>query len=108
VREETAIPVGEYSIRRTWSPKYRRLMMLLPEVPAFEGIRIHAGNDEADTAGCLLPGLQRDVPGARVLQSTPAVEWLDARVHECETRGERVTIRIGRDAAAWASSGRAG
>lgn len=103
VREETAIPVGEYIVRKTWSPKYGRDVMQLLDVPAFSGIRVHPGNDEADSAGCLLPGFERDVAGLRVLKSTPATAWLDARVDECEARGEVVRIRVIRDAAAWAA-----
>jgi hypothetical protein len=103
VAAETAIPVGEYVVRRTWSPKYGRLMMLLEDVPEFAGIRIHAGNDDDDTAGCLLPGLLRDVRAGRVSSSTVACQWLDDRVRECEERGEAVRIAVQRNATAWAA-----
>ena len=106
VRAETAIPVGTYEIRRTHSPKYGRDVMEVQAVPAFRGVRIHPGTDESDTEGCLLPGLQRDVAGLRVLKSTLAVAWLDTQVRACADRGERVTIEITRDPTAWAGVGR--
>jgi hypothetical protein len=102
VRTDTAIPVGEYEVRITPSPKYGRDMMRLIAVPAYEGVLIHAGNDEADTAGCLLPGLGRDAERMTVSRSTVAVDWIFARVRECAARGEAVRIRIERDPEAWA------
>lgn len=56
VQNKTAIPAGHYAIMITWSPKFQRLLPLLIEVPGFDGIRIHPGNSDKDTAGCLLVG----------------------------------------------------
>jgi hypothetical protein len=52
----TCIPDGRYEVRITWSPKFAQEMPLLFNVPGFDGIRIHPGNDARDTEGCLLPG----------------------------------------------------
>ena len=101
VKAETAIPVGSYVIAITPSQRYGRPMPEVLSVPAFRGIRIHPGNTEADTAGCLLPGTLRDVRKAMVLHSTPAFEWLEARFQECAARGEAVHLQIARDAAMW-------
>jgi hypothetical protein len=101
VKASTAIPIGTYELKRTWSPKYGKLVMQLLNVPAFEGIRVHPGNDETDTKGCPLPGLGRTVAG--VSRSTDACTWLDLRVQVCEARGEKVTWSINRDGAAWAA-----
>jgi hypothetical protein len=103
VRNETAIPAGDYSVRFTWSPKYHRNMLEVIAVPGFRGIRIHAGNDEADTAGCILPGLDR-APGVwTVGRSRAAVNWLEREVAGCEARREAVTLEITRDPDAWAA-----
>jgi hypothetical protein len=125
VSSETAIPVGEYVVRWTYSPKYaarmqqwaaidypwnpaalRRLqagkMPLLENVPGFAGIRIHVGNDDDDTAGCILPGLRRDKVQMVVTSSTKATRWLYNELARCEEAGTNRMI-IERDAAAWAA-----
>jgi hypothetical protein len=107
VMAETAIPTGRYRVRRTWSPKYGRQMMLVCDVPGYDGVRIHQGNRESHTAGCLLPGLDRNEAAGTVSDSGKACDWLDARVTECEARGEEVWVEIGRDEVAWAASRKA-
>lgn len=51
---KTAIPSGRYRLRWTMSNRFKREMLLLEGVEGFAGIRIHAGNTEADTAGCII------------------------------------------------------
>lgn len=80
VKGATAIPRGRYRIELTHSPRFGISMPQLMDVPGFEGIRIHRGNDADDTEGCLLPGLQRldkgvgDSRGGEVAWR----KWLDA------------------------------
>ena len=56
IKGETAIPRGTYEIDWTYSPAFSKMMLLLKDVPAYSGIRIHAGNTHTDTAGCILTG----------------------------------------------------
>jgi hypothetical protein len=41
---ETCIPYGEYKVELTYSPKFKRVLPILQDVPEFSGIRIHRGN----------------------------------------------------------------
>lgn len=101
VKRETAIPVGRYRVKRTLSPKYQREMILLLDVPVFQGIRAHTGNDDDDTEGCQLAGLLRDTARGIVLKSSEANAWLDRVVKDCEKRAEEVWWTIQRDPATW-------
>jgi len=55
----TAIPTGRYEIVVNHSMRFKRLMPLIVGVKGFTAIRIHAGNNSADTDGCPLTGKTR-------------------------------------------------
>lgn len=48
------IPEGTYPLRLTWSPRFKKLMPLIDEVPDREGIRIHMGTRPEHSQGCVL------------------------------------------------------
>lgn len=92
VYAETAIPYGTYKIQVTYSPKFKRDLPLLLNVPYFEGIRIHRGNTIKDTAGCILVGENTQV--GKVLNSTHYELEITKLMKEASARGEEITIEI--------------
>lgn len=89
---KTAIPEGEYEIIVSISPRFRRKLPRLLEVPGFSGILIHRGNTPEDTAGCILVGENRE-PG-RVINSTHYELLLTELIEAAQCKGEKVTIEI--------------
>lgn len=74
IPNETAIPYGTYEVIVNFSPKFKRVLPRLLNVPMFDGILIHRGNSVKDTSGCILVG-ENKVKGM-VLNSTPYEEKL--------------------------------
>ena len=68
VYAKTAIPTGTYKIEMTYSNKFKRILPLLVDVKGFSGIRIHRGNTEIDSSGCIIVG-ENKVKG-KVINST--------------------------------------
>lgn len=56
INGETAIPYGTYQIIVNKSPKFKRELPRLLNVPHFDGILIHRGNYPTDSSGCILVG----------------------------------------------------
>lgn len=48
------IPDGSYKVEKTWSPKFRKFLPELLEVPERTGIRIHRGTIPEHSKGCIL------------------------------------------------------
>lgn len=88
----TAIPYGTYEVKVTYSPRFKRDLPLLLNVKHFEGIRIHRGNTEKDSSGCLIPGENKKK--GMVLNSTKYELELTNLIKDCNNRREKVTIKI--------------
>jgi len=67
----TAIPAGRYKVNLSWSNRFGKMYLEILNVVNFTGIRIHSGNVENDTDGCLLTGTKRvgnSVIGSKIAQ----------------------------------------
>lgn len=89
---KTAIPSGEYEIIVNFSPKFKRNLPRLINVPYFDGILIHRGNTSEDTSGCILVG--KSVSNGYLSESTPVEEELTKILLDAQDRGEKIIIKI--------------
>ncbi len=89
---ETCIPFGSYQVIINRSERFKRDMPLLMNVPGFSGIRIHPGNTDADTHGCILVGLIQDID--KIEKSREAFDTLFNTLNAAFYRGETITISI--------------
>ena len=48
------IPDGTYKVEKTWSPKFRKFLPEIKDVPERSGIRIHMGSKPEHSKGCIL------------------------------------------------------
>lgn len=88
---ETAIPYGTYEVKWTYSPRFKRHMPELLNVPSFSGIRIHSGNTAADSLGCIIVGENKVV--GKVINSRTTVNKLYPIIRSGCKEG-KVTITI--------------
>jgi hypothetical protein len=99
VQGRTAIPPGTYRVTVTPSPRFRKDLPRLHDVPNFQGVLIHPGNTAADTEGCILVGAQWQ-PGAEAIgRSRVAFAALFAKIQDALARGDGVEIEIVQDGA---------
>lgn len=100
---QTAIPKGTYEITLdVVSPKFSKYpfymevckgkLPRLQNVKGFEGILIHAGNTDKDSAGCLLVGM--NLERGKVLKSQETFRKLYKMLSEAKLRGEYIQITI--------------
>lgn len=97
VKGKTAIPVGTYRVYLANSPKFGPDTLSLEDVPSFEFIRIHAGNDDADTEGCILVGAMVPDPlgdGGNLVRSRDALLKLRSKLLPVLRTGEVVYLQI--------------
>lgn len=101
---QTAIPSGTYNItldvvstKFGQKPYFKELcggkLPRLMNVPGFDGVLIHTGNDEDDSYGCIIVGYNK-VKG-KVIESRKAFEKLYPILKQASNKKEKITIQIG-------------
>jgi Family of unknown function (DUF5675) len=76
----TSIPYGSYKVIIDHSTRFNKDMPHILNVPGFEGIRIHCGNTDKDTEGCILLG--REYTDNAILYSRDAFNAFFDRLKE--------------------------
>jgi hypothetical protein len=89
---KTAIPYGRYEIDWTMSARFKVFMPILLNVKGYSGIRIHKGNTEVDSLGCLLCGTRKK--NNMITESTLATRNLYAKIEAAKKQGQRIYITI--------------
>ena len=74
------IPALIYRVTVTQSPKFRRLLPLLNQVPSRTGIRVHRGSQPEHSKGCILVSAH--------CEQTLTARWLSEQTAKEETRLE--------------------
>lgn len=100
---ETAIPTGKYTVvLNIISPKYsavkwywnlcKGMMPRLLNVPGFEGILMHPGNNPFDTYGCILVG--KNTIKGQLTQSKDTFSKLYKLMKAAVDKGETIELEI--------------
>lgn len=92
VKHETAIPTGTYNMDITYSPKFKKQLPLILNVKGFEGIRVHSGNSDKDSSGCVILG-QNKVVG-KVINSRVTCDKFNTILTGAKNRQEKITLKI--------------
>jgi hypothetical protein len=87
IKGATAIPSTShagrpYRVTLEQSPRFGPDTITVHDVPGFQFIRMHAGNDEGDTEGCPLLGTAISDAGIRGGTSRPAVKLAQEAVRQ--------------------------
>ena len=82
IKGETAIPTGKYTVIVTMSPRFKKELPLIINVPNFSGVRFHGGNNENDSEGCPLLGMVRH--SNAISNCAPAVALVTKMIKEAK------------------------
>lgn len=91
---KTAIPEGMYEVKLTHSPRFKKILPEILNVPNFSGIRIHTGNSSKDTEGCILVGTWDGEKEDWVGNSRIAFDELMPLLEEATNNKEKITITV--------------
>jgi hypothetical protein len=86
--------VGEYVVVSDLSTRFNKQMLHLLNVKGYEGIRVHSGNTNHDTEGCLICGNEVNERTVEVMRSRDALKVVQDSIKGALKRDEVVTWKI--------------
>lgn len=95
VQNETAISAGTYAVTLELSPRFGPDTISLNRVPGFSGVRVHSGNTEHDTEGCIIVGHRLNDDGTIKFGTTkPALLDLKGKLKRAVLEGQKISLEI--------------
>ena len=91
---KTAIPEGTYEMVLSYSPRFKKILPEILNVPNFTGIRIHCGNSSANSSGCILVGTWDGEKEDWISDSKIAFNKLMSLLEEATNNKEKITITV--------------
>ena len=91
---KTAIPEGTYEMVLSYSPRFKKILPEILNVPNFTGIRIHSLNKAEDSEGCIGVGEWNGKDTNWISNSRIAFNELMSLLQKAANNKEKITITI--------------
>lgn len=91
---KTAIPEGTYEVKLTHSPRFKRILPEILNVPNFSGIRIHSLNKAEESEGCIGVGEWNGKDTNWISNSRKTFDKLFKLLETANKNKEKITITI--------------
>lgn len=91
---KTAIPEGKYEIELTHSPRFKKILPEILNVPNFSGIRIHSLNKAEESEGCIGVGEWNGKDTNWISNSRKTFDKLFKLLETANKNKEKITITI--------------
>lgn len=91
---QTAIPEGTYDVILSYSPRFKKILPEILNVPNFSGIRIHPLNKAEESEGCIGVGEWDSKTANWISNSRKAFNKLMPLLQEATDKKEKITITI--------------
>lgn len=91
---KTAIPEGTYEVKLTHSPRFKKTLPEILNVPNFSGIRIHSLNKAEESEGCIGVGEWNGKDTNWISNSRKTFDKLFKLLETANKNKEKITITI--------------